>query len=206
MPPNRRSSTTGLRAPDLAESPDPQDETAERPSKSQRKRESHALQALGEELVELRDDVLLRLPLDEDLVEAIRFARTIRAHEGRRRQMQLVGKLMRHADGDAIRRALSVETRDHRLATAVMHAAEKWRERILADDRVLANWLGEFPDTRASIEALVPRARSEMAAGAAGRAYRELFRKLRDRLERQAGEARSGADEEARSFNGGKPA
>mgnify|MGYP001007350934 CR=1 FL=1 len=103
MPPNRRTSRAGLRSPDPAEvAGAAHADDAERPSKSQRKRESHALQALGEQLVELRDDVLLRLPLDEDLVEAIRFARTIRSHEGRRRQLQLVGKLMRHADGEAI--------------------------------------------------------------------------------------------------------
>lgn len=158
----------------------------DRPSKSQRKRDSHALQKLGVELMALRDDVLVRLPISTELIEAIRMARSIRAHEGKRRQVQLVGKLMRSADGDAIRAALSNETREHRVATAVMHAAESWRERMLADDRVLANWLSEFPDSREAVEALVPRARAELAGGAPGRAFRELYRKLRDQLERQA--------------------
>lgn len=200
MSPSRRTQRTATRQATQADNPvgdDPRPLDAsgnhEPPSKSQRKRESHALQALGERLIELRDDVLLRLPVTEELVEAVRFARDIRSHEGRRRQLQLIGKLMRHADGEAIRSALSDETREHRVATAVMHAAESWRERILADDRVLANWLSEFPDTRESVEALVPRARAEKSAGAAGRAYRELFRKLRDRLERQAADARTAA-------------
>ena len=161
----------------------------DRPSKSQRKRDSHALQKLGVELMALRDDVLVRLPISAELIEAIRMARSIRAHEGKRRQVQLVGKLMRSADGDAIRASLSNETREHRVATAVMHAAETWRERMLADDRVLANWASEFPDTREAVEALVPRARAELAGGAPGRAFRELYRKLRDQLERQAAEA-----------------
>lgn len=161
----------------------------DRPSKSQRKRDSHALQKLGVELMALRDDVLVRLPVSTELIEAIRMARSIRAHEGKRRQVQLVGKLMRSADGDAIRASLSNETREHRVATAVMHAAETWRERMLADDRVLANWTSEFPDSREAVEALVPRARAELAGGAPGRAFRELYRKLRDQLERQAAEA-----------------
>jgi ribosome-associated protein len=162
------------------------------PSKSQRKRDSHALQALGVRLIELRDDILVRLPLSEDLIEAIRTARGIRSHEGKRRQVQLVGKLMRMADGEAIRAALSDETREHRVSTAVMHAAERWRERILADDRVLANWIGEFPETREQVEQLVPRARKELAAKAPGRAFRELFRTVRGRLEEQAASAAAG--------------
>jgi ribosome-associated protein len=155
----------------------------ERPSKSQRKRDAHAMQALGEKLVTLRDDVLVRLPIGEELIDAVRVAREIRSHEGKRRQIQLIGKLMRNADGDAIRAALDDEGRAHQTDVAVQHAAERWRERILADDRVLANWFGEFPSTRESIEALVPRARAELAAGAAGRAFRELYRKLRAALE-----------------------
>jgi len=155
----------------------------ERPSKSQRKRDAHALQTLGAQLITLRDDVLVRLPIGEELIEAVRMAREIRSHEGRRRQVQLIGKLMRDADGDAIRAAMSDEGRDHRADVAVQHAAERWRERILADDRVLANWFAEFPDTRETVEPLVPRARAEMAGDGPGRAYRELFRKLRVALE-----------------------
>ncbi|WP_187272213.1 ribosome biogenesis factor YjgA [Zeimonas arvi] len=155
----------------------------ERPSKSQRKRDAHALQALGAQLTTLRDDVLVRLPIGEALIEAVRMAREIRSHEGRRRQVQLIGKLMRDADGDAIRAALNDEGRDHRADVAVLHAAERWRERILADDRVLANWCAEFPDTRETVEPLVLRARAELAGEGPGRAYRDLFRKLRAALE-----------------------
>lgn len=160
----------------------PSDETGGRPSKSARKRESHALQHLGEQLVDLRDDQLLRIPLPEDLLDAIRMARSIRSHEGRRRQLQLVGKLMRQADGEAIRAALEDETREHRTANAIQHAAERWRERLLADDAVLDQWEAAFPGSSGDIAALVMRARSEQASGRAGNAPRALFRALRDRL------------------------
>ncbi|HLS55143.1 MAG TPA: ribosome biogenesis factor YjgA [Zeimonas sp.] len=154
----------------------------EGPSKSQRKRDMLALQEIGESLLPLADDRLQRLPISPELIDAVRAAREIRAHEGRRRQLQYIGRLMREIDADALRAALADETREHRVATAVMHAAERWRERILADDQVLRNWLDEYPDTRDDVEPLVPRARHELSAGGPGRAYRELFRKLRDRL------------------------
>lgn len=141
-----------------------------------------ALQQIGESLLPLPDDRLQRLPITPELIDAVRVAREIRAHEGRRRQLQFIGRLMREIDADALRAALSDETREHRVATAVMHAAERWRERILADDQVLRNWIEQYPETRDSVEPLVARARREMASGGPGRAYRELFRKLRDRL------------------------
>jgi ribosome-associated protein len=154
----------------------------EPPSKSQRKRDMLALQALGESLLPLADERLQRMPISAELIEAVRSAREIRAHEGRRRQLQYIGRLMRNIDADALRAAMDTETREHRVATAVMHAAERWRERILADDRALHEWLERHPETRADFDALVPRARRELAAGGPGRAYRELFRRLRDRL------------------------
>ncbi|ODS91769.1 MAG: hypothetical protein ABS45_09760 [Comamonas sp. SCN 65-56] len=159
---------------------DPQ--RTEEPSKSQRKREMLALQALGESLLALEDERLERLPVTPELIDAVRTARAIRAHEGRRRQLQYIGRLMREIDADALRDALSDETREHRVATAVMHAAERWRERILADDQAFDDWLAKYPDTRESLEPLVPRARGELATGGPGRAFREIFRKIRDRL------------------------
>jgi ribosome-associated protein len=152
------------------------------PSKSQRKRDMLALQALGESLLPLADERLQRMPISPELIDAVRSAREIRAHEGRRRQLQYIGRLMRAVDADALRAALDAETREHRVATAVMHAAERWRERIVADDQGLREWLERHPGTRAELDALVPRARRELAAGGPGRAYRELFRTLRDRL------------------------
>lgn len=79
----------------------------EKPSKTQRKREMHALQALGESLVELEDDEIARLPIDERLADAVRDARPMRSGEARRRQLQFIGRLMRNVDVDALRAALA---------------------------------------------------------------------------------------------------
>ena len=80
------------------------DET--KPSKSARKREYHALQKLGEELISLRDSELQSMPLDEDLREAVLEARRMKAHGALKRQKQYIGKLMRHLDPEPIRTAL----------------------------------------------------------------------------------------------------
>lgn len=140
------------------------------------------LQALGESLLPLADEKLERLPIDDALRDAIRLARGINSREGRRRQLQYVGRLMREVDADALRDALSAETREQRAANALMHAAERWRERMLSDDRAVRDWCENHAGTRVEIEVLVPRARAELAGAGPGRAYRELYRKLRDTL------------------------
>ncbi|HLT25185.1 MAG TPA: ribosome biogenesis factor YjgA [Zeimonas sp.] len=80
----------------------------DKPSKTQRKREMHELQALGERLAALDDDEIARLPIDERLADALREARRIRSREARRRQLQFIGRLMRSVDDvDALRAALA---------------------------------------------------------------------------------------------------
>src|SRR3954469_4568635 len=78
-----------------------------RPSKTRRKHDSHALQALGEALAELPDERLAGLPIEESLVDAVRTHTRTRSHEGRRRQMQYIGKLMRAVDAEPIREAIA---------------------------------------------------------------------------------------------------
>ena len=85
-----------------------QDETPDgfdRPSKTQRKKASHDLQDLGEALVALSDARLDQLPIDELLLDSIRAYRRTKTHEGRRRQMQFIGKLMRRTDSEPLREA-----------------------------------------------------------------------------------------------------
>ena len=74
-----------------------------KPSKSARKREYIALQKLGEELITLKASDLDRLPLDDNLRDAVLEARQMKAHGALRRQKQYIGKLMRHIDPEPIR-------------------------------------------------------------------------------------------------------
>lgn len=158
----------------------------EGPSKSQRKRESHALQDLGEELVNLGKDALARVPMPENLERAVRDCRKITAHEGRRRQMQYVGKQMRTLDEsevEAIRRALDIINGVSKAETAKLHALERWRERLLAKDEALTELLSQHPEADAQqLRTLVRNARREQAAQKPPKAFRELFQALKELL------------------------
>lgn len=164
-----------------------------RPSKSQRKRESTELQTLGAELMELPDGAFAALPLPEDLREAMREYRRTRSHEGRRRQLQYVGKLMRTADAEPLREALAAARLGGARDSLLLHQAEAWREELLADDEALTRWAREHPESDLQrLRQLVRTARAQAvqapSAGAAGqpprqgRGHRELFRFIRTSL------------------------
>jgi ribosome-associated protein len=158
----------------------------EGPSKSQRKRESHALQDLGEELVNLAKDALARVPMPENLEQAVRDCRRITAHEGRRRQLQYVGKQMRtlhESEVEAIRRALDAIKGVSKAETAKLHSLERWRERLMAKDEALTELLAQHPQADAQqLRTLIRNARREQAAQKPPKAFRELFQALKDLL------------------------
>lgn len=166
-------------------------------SKTDRKRESTELQELGSALLALNPDRLGQLQLPEKLLDALAEARRITAFEGRRRQMQLVGKLMRRLDEETLARVRGSVNQDragHAQETLALHQAEHWRERLLAGDDALAAWLAEHPGSDIQrLRTLIRQARkdnppasaAEVSQGLAprkGRAYRELFQGLRAQL------------------------
>ncbi len=69
----------------------------ERVSRSQKKRDSAALQAMGERLVKLPAPKRVRLPLPPDLREAMDDYDRLTGYEAKRRQLQYIGRLMREA-------------------------------------------------------------------------------------------------------------
>jgi ribosome-associated protein len=154
------------------------------PSKSQQKREMHALQDLGCALVALDAkrfaELAAEVGLPERLVDAIVAARGITAWGGRKRQMQFIGKLMRDQDPEPIRRRLDLWSQGHDIDSARQHALERWRERLLAEPAALDVLAAEFPRLdRPRLRALVARAIAERAKGAPPHAFRELFRALK---------------------------
>lgn len=153
----------------------------EGPSKSQRKRDMHALQDLGERLVVLSEDRLRRMDLPIDLLDAVLLARRVTAREGRRRQLQYVGKLMRRADAEAIQAQLDVDGAQHRLETAIMHAAERWRDALVESPERLSEFVERYPlAAGGSLHATLRAARTEVERGEKARRFRDLFRELRD--------------------------
>ncbi|MDR2990545.1 MAG: DUF615 domain-containing protein [Burkholderiaceae bacterium] len=162
------------------------------PSKTERKTASTELQALGEQLATLRADTLDALHLPARLVDALAELARITDFGGQRRQRQFIGKLMRQlsdADLAAIRAALQDQRYGAAQETMLLHAAEAWRARLIADDSALTEWMAQHPDTDAQqLRALIRQARKDHAAAAPGqapkpsRAARQLFQLLRERL------------------------
>lgn len=161
-----------------------------RPSKTQLKQKSHDLQTLGEEVSRLSDERLERLELPDALRDAILELRRTRSHEGRRRQLQYVGKLMRGADEDRLREAVAESQIGSARETLQLHEAERWRDELVADDDALTRFAAQHPDADLQqLRALIRQARkdtpTEGPPGAAprhGRAYREIFKTVKAAL------------------------
>ena len=161
-------------------------------SKTDLKRESAELQALGEALLALRAGLLDKLDLGDKLKDAIEEAKRITNFEGKRRQMQFIGKLMRGLDAatlDSVRAALDEQHRGPAEETAMLHEAERWRDRLIADDDALGGWIETHPGTDAQqLRALIRQARKDIKAGPPGeaprqgKAYREVFQLVRAQL------------------------
>jgi len=150
----------------------------DRPSKSQAKRDMHALLVLGRRLVELPAARLARLDLDEPLREAIALAQRIHSHEGRRRQIHYVGKLMRQADADALRAQLDLWENGSREQARAMHRLEALRDQLIADDAALTAVIERFPALDAqALRAQIRAARKEAQQNQALPQGREPARK-----------------------------
>ena len=183
------------------------------PTRTDLKRESTELQKLGEDLLTLRADFIARLDLPEKLVDAVAECKRITNFEGIRRQMQFIGKLMRKLEEskhDEIRAALEEQHRPSAENTLLLHQAEQWRDRLVADDDAVGQWITLSPSTDSqNLRALVRQARKDAKpekpglAPRHGRAYRDIFQLVRETLtaaqekpapEPNAGDGYSGQD------------
>ena len=150
-------------------------------SKSQRKRESTALQGVGKELFELSREQLKRMNLPEKLLEALLEAKRLTSHEGIRRQMQFIGKVMRDVEIEPIEQQLAIIRGESNHAKAAFHALETWRTRLIENDAALSDWLALHPDTDVQkIRQLMRNARKEAAESKPPKSSRALFKLLRD--------------------------
>lgn len=167
----------------------------DRPSKSQLKRDMTALQKLGEVLVEAPRDRVKKVPMPEDVLDAILACQQITSHEGRRRQMQYVGKKMRtldEAEVAVIQKAVDSWRGASKAETAALHAIERQREKLLADDAALTELRDRHPGIDLQqLRTLIRNARKEQAEHKPPKAYREIFQILKSL---QAPAAASGND------------
>lgn len=168
-------------------SPDEQDV----PSKSARKREMHALQQLGADIVALSAGQLATIPLDAKLAEAIDTARRIKSREGLRRQMQYIGKLMRSAEVEPIREALRQLEHGRKEDARRFHQLEQWRDQLLEQGpKACEEVMAHFPQADGQhLRQLISRANKEKQLNKPPTSARKLFRYLRELDEQAAGEA-----------------
>ncbi|WP_333845886.1 ribosome biogenesis factor YjgA [Limnohabitans sp.] len=169
-------------------------------SRTDRKKDSDDRQDLGVELLNLRTELMVRLNtqghITDQLREALAEARRITNFEGKRRQMQYVGKLMRklsEASLEAVKDALNEQRMGSTKDTLALHLAESWRDRLLDDDAALQDWINDHPSTDSQqLRALVRQARKDDATTKAdiakgllprqSRSYREIFQLIKEQM------------------------
>lgn len=155
----------------------------ERPSKTRRKQQAHDLQSLGQDLVELPASRLVGLAMPEALRDAIAEYKRTRSFEGKRRQLQYIGKQMRFADEAPLREAVAAFKLGSAKDTLRLHEAERWRDELVGSDEALTRWAAECPGSDLQrLRSLVRAARKDAAAAPEqrnGRGYRELFQFLK---------------------------
>lgn len=151
-------------------------------SKTAVKKEMLALQQMGEDIANLSDSELKKIPLDEKLEEAILLARRLPHREGRRRQLQFVGKLMRSADSEAIKVALDKLRDNSRAHTKILHDCENWRDRLIADgDKALGDFTARYPDTdRHYLRQIIRAAQKEQSQQKAPASARKIFQYVKE--------------------------
>ncbi len=166
----------------------------DRPSKSQVKRELHAILDLGKEIIELPPEKVKQLDLEEKTYEAIRTAQKISGREGRRRQIHYVGKLLRTADTQAIAAKLDEWKNGSREQTAHMHRMETLRDRLIEDDAALTRLLNDYPQADSqTLRTLIRGARKEQEQNARlpeghepqRKHYRALFQAIKSLLNKE---------------------
>ncbi len=173
-------------------------------SRSKLKAESDALQKLGIQLLDLPESRLKKLDLPEKLFDAVQEAKRISNFEGKRRQMQYIGKLMRKVDAAPIEAAVHAAKKGSATETLMLHRAETWRDELIAVDGSFEKWMREFPETdtqhlrsliRQAKKAIVPDAGAGEAQRQA-KTYREIFQIVKTALLAQAGEATEGESDD----------
>ncbi len=176
-------------------------------SRSKAKAESDALQKLGIQLLDLPEARLKKLDLPEKLFDAVQEAKRISNFEGKRRQMQYIGKLMRKVDPAPIEAAVVAAKKGSATETLMLHKAEVWRDNLIALDGSFEQWMREHPDTDTQhLRSLIRQAKKSIVPDAgAGEAqrqakvYREIFQIVKAALLSQAGEASEDDDGDADS-------
>ena len=151
-------------------------------SRTRKRNEDRALQALGEELTALSSKQLEQIPLEEKLHEAVMIARKTKSHGAKRRQMQYIGRLMRDVNPEPIENALNnIRIGDSRKALA-FKKIEKWRDEIQdGNPRIIEEILQACPHAeRQRLTQLARNARNQRDEARGAKSSKILFRYLKE--------------------------
>lgn len=155
------------------------------------KRASDELQKLGKQLLEMPDSRLDDLEMPERLREALYDYKKTKSFEGRRRQLQYIGKLMREVDPEPLREAVAEFQLGHARNSLALHQAERWRAELIAEDKdTVTRWVAEYPDSDVQqLRTLIRNARKDASLDPEkrnGRAFRELFQYIKHAMDERA--------------------
>jgi ribosome-associated protein len=155
----------------------PPENSPEKTSKSALKRHVESLQKLGKVLAAMPIDKLRRSPASISLLEVIAQYQKIKSHEAKRRQLQLIGKVMRNEDGKSLAEWIDGETLDQRLEVSRMHAVEQWRNQLLEDANTLSEFLKTYPQAlNFDLHALIRNAKQEKIKNKPPKSARSLYK------------------------------
>ena len=148
-------------------------------SKTRVKQEMHALQKIGERLIEFNSNQLKECLLPDTLFEAIIEAKQIRKNGARRRQIQYIGKLMREVDISQIKEKISTWDGLSKEHAAWIHQIERWRKSLLEDKDSFSEFARLHPGANLQrIKALMRNAHKEMLSSKPPKNFRALFHEL----------------------------
>ncbi|GME39582.1 MULTISPECIES: ribosome biogenesis factor YjgA [Pantoea] len=169
---------------DVPDNDEEEDEEIIWVSKSEIKRDAEELKRLGAELVDLGKNSLDKIPLDERLRTEIELAQRIKK-EGRRRQLQLIGKLLRSIDVEPIRIALDKLKNRHNQQVALFHKLEMLRDRLIEQgDEAMSDVIALYPDAdRQQLRSMIRNAQKEKAGNKPPKSARQIFQYLRELAE-----------------------
>lgn len=151
-------------------------------SKSQRKRDAQKLVELAKNLIGMPENVFKKLPMDEELRSEVEFARNIKSHGARKRQLLTVGKMLRQRDNEELLDAVNNIDQENRQTIARFHLIESWRDRLIeGSDQVLSELLEQVPGANVqTLRQLIRNAKKEAQLGKPPSAARKLFKLLRE--------------------------
>ncbi|GMM86239.1 ribosome biogenesis factor YjgA [Pseudoalteromonas sp. MTN2-4] len=153
-------------------------------SKSELKRDAQQYQQLAIDLAAMSNKQRERLPLSDDLVEAMVVADKIRAKsEAYRRHINYISKTLRLTDNVAdIEAAIELMLNKNNQADVLLNKIESTRTELINNgDSLINELLEQYPSLeRQKLRQLVRQAAKEAKAEKPAKGYKDLFQYLKE--------------------------